>query len=55
MIPKQKVERRANVNYSVPVSRMKRLAKEFGSIQFSYRDVGLKSFEYAYDELVEDE
>ena len=55
MIPKQKVERRANVNYSVPVSRMKRLAKEFGSIQLSYRDVGLKSFEYAYDELVEDE
>ena len=55
MIPKQKVERRANVNYSVPVSRMKRLAREFGSIQLSYRDVGLSSFDYAYDELVEDE
>lgn len=55
MIPKQKVERRANVNYSVPVSRMKRLAREFGSVGLSYRDVGLKSFEYAYDELVEDE
>ena len=54
LIPKKTVERRANVNYSVPVSRMKKLAREFGSTQMSYRDVGLESFDFAYDELVED-
>ena len=48
-------ERPANVHYSVPVSKMKRLAKGFGSIQMPYREVGLKSFEYAYEDLVEDE
>lgn len=43
----------ANVTYAVPLSRLKKLAKELGSINMSYRDVGLKSFEYAYDDLVE--
>ena len=55
IINKIRTERPANVNYSVPVSKMKRLAKEFGSIQMPYREVGLKSFEYAYEDLVEDE
>ncbi len=57
-LPKLKpkdVERPANVHYSVPVTKIKELAKGFGSISMSYRDVGLKSFEYAYDDLVEDE
>lgn len=45
----------ANVNYSVPVSRLKKLAQEFGSINMSYRDVGLKSFNYAYDDLIGEE
>lgn len=55
LIPKRKVERQAHVNYSVPASRMTRLARGLGSARLSYRDVGLKSFDYAYDELVEDE
>lgn len=50
-----RVERRANVNYSVPVSRMKNLAKELGSINMPYRDVGLESFDYTYKDLVGDE
>ena len=54
-LTKKPVERRANVNYSVPVSRMKQLAKGFGNINMPYREVGLNSFDYAYDELVEDE
>ena len=57
-LPKLKpkdVERPANVHYSVSVTKIKKLAKGFGSISMSYRDVGLKSFEYAYDDLVEDE
>ena len=54
-IPRRQTEPRANVNYSVPVAKMKRLAKEFGSIQMSYREVGLESFDYAYKDLVEDE
>lgn len=55
MVPKRSVELRANVNYSVPLARMKKLAGAFGSVQLTYRDVGLKSFDFSYDELVEDE
>ena len=50
-----RTERRANVHYSVPVSKMKRLAKEFGSVQMPYREVGRKSFDYAYTDYVGDE
>lgn len=49
------VEKPANVNYSVPISRMKRMAKELGSINMPYRDVGLKTFDYTYRDLVGDE
>jgi len=45
----------ANVNYSVPLVRLKRLAKAMGRSSLAYRDVGLKSFEYAYDDLVGEE
>lgn len=48
----KKVERPANVNYSVSVKRMRRLAKELGSINLPYREVGIRSFEYTYDDLV---
>ncbi|WP_198020989.1 hypothetical protein [Mesorhizobium sp. LNJC391B00] len=51
----QPKERVANVHYSVPVARLKRLAQEFGSINLPYREVGLKSFDYAFDDLVGDE
>ena len=46
------VERPANVNYAVSLFRMKKLAKELGSINMPYRDVGLRSFDYTYDDLV---
>ena len=49
------VERPANVNYSVRISRMKKLAKELGNVNMPYRDVGLKSFDYTYDDLVGEE
>ena len=42
----------ANVSYSVPLVRLKRLAKAMGKSNLGYRDVGLKSFDYAYDDLV---
>lgn len=45
----------ANVHYAVPVDKMKKLASAFGSINLSYRDVGIKSFEHAYADLVGDE
>lgn len=45
-------QRRANVNYSVSVRRMKKLAQEMGNINMPYRDVGLKSFDYAYSDYV---
>jgi hypothetical protein len=48
-------ERTANINYSVSVSRLRDLAKELGNINMPYREVGYKSFEYAYSDLVGDE
>jgi len=48
-------ERVANVNYTVPLAKLRRLGSALGSINMAYRDVGLKSFEYAYDDLVESE
>ena len=46
---------KANVLYSVPRSKLRELAKAFGYINMSYKDVGRKSFEYAYEDLVGDE
>lgn len=48
-------ERAANVNYSVPIAKIKKLAKELGSINMTYREVGLKSFDYTYGDLVGEE
>jgi histidine kinase/DNA gyrase B/HSP90-like ATPase len=45
----------ANVNYAVPQKRMRRLAAAFGSINMPYREVGTKSFDFAYDELVDED
>ncbi len=42
----------ANVLYSVPRSRMLKLASALGNINMAYKDVGLKSFEYSYSDLV---
>ena len=49
------VERVGNIGYSVPVTRIKKLARAMGKATLSYRDVGLRSFEYAYDDLVGEE
>lgn len=49
------VERAANVNYSVPLAKLKRLAKELGGINMTYREVGQRSFDYTYNDLVGDE
>ncbi len=45
----------ANIHYSVPVTRLRKLAEALGNINFAYRDVGVKSFEYTYSEMVGDE
>jgi hypothetical protein len=34
---------------------MKKLAKALGSINLTYREVGVKSFDYTYSDLVGDE
>jgi hypothetical protein len=47
-------ERMANIAYSVTRERVRALASAFGNINMSYRDVGLKSFEYAYADNVEE-
>jgi hypothetical protein len=50
----QQKERLANISYSVPIGKLKQLAKEFGNINMSQREVGLKSFDYTYDDMVGD-
>ena len=45
----------ANVHYAVPTTRMKKLAKALGNVNLTYRDVGLKSFDYTYDDIVGEE
>ncbi|KRE63763.1 ATP-binding protein [Nostocoides sp. Soil756] len=45
-------ERIGNINYAMPYKRIKALAKGLGDSQLSYRDVGIKSFDYAYETLV---
>ena len=47
--PKKKV---ANVLYSVSPTRIRKLANAMGDINFSNRDVGIRSFDYTYDDLV---
>ncbi len=49
------LERVANVHYSVPIAKMKRLAKELGSINLTYREVGIRTFDYTYDDMVGDD
>lgn len=49
------VEKQANINYSVPLVRLRKLARELGNINMTYREVGVQSFDYAYDELVGDD
>lgn len=44
----------ANVNYAVPVTRMRKLARGFGRVTMPYREVGLRSFDYAYGEFVDE-
>jgi hypothetical protein len=41
----------ANVNYSVPLSRMRELAEALGGL--NYREVGVRSFDYTYDVFVD--
>ena len=45
-------EKRANVTYSVLQTKAKALAKGFENEDLSYRDIGLKSFDYAYKNIV---
>jgi len=45
----------ANILYTVPKPRLRSLASAFGNINMAYKDVGLRSFEYAFEDLVGDE
>ena len=54
-LPRPPAERMANVNYAVPVSRLKKVAQKLGSINMTYRDVGTKTFDYYYDDVFGDD
>lgn len=49
------VERVANIHYSVPLARLRKLASQLGYMNMPYREVGLKSFEYTYADMVGNE
>lgn len=51
LTPKPKVPI-ANIAYAMPREMVRELADSMGSINLSYKDVGIKSFEYAYSDLV---
>lgn len=42
----------ANISYPVERKRAEKLADAFGDINMTYRDIGLRSFEYSYSEFV---
>jgi len=48
-------ERLANVNYAVPLKKMRALAAGLGNAGMSYRDVGLESFDYAYQDFADED
>jgi hypothetical protein len=43
-----------NINFARPVKEIRALAKGFGDDSLTYRDVGIRAFEFAYDELAEE-
>lgn len=45
-------EKVANISYSVPIARLKKLAKELGNINMPYREVGIKTFDYTHSDLI---
>lgn len=44
----------ANVSYAVPLHLVRKLGAALGDLNLSYREIGLQSFEYCYDDLVGD-
>ncbi|CAH0223983.1 ATP-binding protein [Plantibacter cousiniae (nom. nud.)] len=53
--PKTKARSVANIAYSVDATRLRKLSAAMGDAGMTYRDVGIQSFEYAYDSFVQDE
>jgi hypothetical protein len=51
LAPKPKVQM-ANIAYSVTKQKLQKIADELGDINMSYREAGLKTFDYAYSDLV---
>jgi hypothetical protein len=51
LTPRQ-TERVGNIAYAVPISRLRTLGKALGSINMPYREIGTKSFDYTYENLV---
>lgn len=54
LVPVPRVKR-ANVSYSVPLSKLQDLARELGNVNMKYREVGLKSFDHTYNDYVGEE
>lgn len=51
----QKPIQMANISFTKPASDVKRLGETFGDADMAYRDVGLKAFDLAYTQRVDEE
>lgn len=48
------LEAMANISYAVPLDQVDHLRVAFGSPSMTYRDVGLSTFRYTYQDLIEE-
>ncbi len=45
----------SSIQYSMPVTKIRALATEFGNVNFPAKEVGIRAFNYAYDDMVGEE
>ena len=48
-------EKSANIHYSMPTNKVRELAESLGNINMPYREVGVRSFDYTYEDIVGEE
>jgi hypothetical protein len=53
--PQPRGEPVANISYAVPRKRVRKLAEGFGNRMLAYREVGVRSFDYAFERLVDED
>lgn len=55
VLPAKPKIKTSSIQYSMPVKRIRQLATEFGNVNMAAREVGIRAFDYAYEDMVGDE